>query len=91
MSLKPCQGCGREVDTTAAACPGCGRPSPTVSGGSKVARGLGCGIVMPVGIAIVLSAAAKACSDVGEAVSKGSSSSEFMKGVEKSVADDAPR
>jgi TM2 domain-containing membrane protein YozV len=26
MALKPCDGCGREIDTLAAACPGCGRP-----------------------------------------------------------------
>lgn len=31
MALKPCQGCGRQVDETAAACPGCGRPKPTTA------------------------------------------------------------
>jgi tRNA_anti-like len=30
MALKPCLGCGRQVDTSAAACPQCGRPKPTV-------------------------------------------------------------
>lgn len=42
MALKPCQGCGREVDETAVACPGCGRPKPTkvaMSMGSRVLWG----------------------------------------------------
>lgn len=40
MALKPCVGCGREVDTTAKACPQCGRPNPTITGKSKVIGGV---------------------------------------------------
>lgn len=38
MALKPCQGCGKEVDTTAKTCPGCGRPNPAVSDAAKINR-----------------------------------------------------
>jgi hypothetical protein len=31
MALKPCQGCKKEVDTSARACPNCGRPNPTAA------------------------------------------------------------
>jgi hypothetical protein len=34
--LVPCQGCGREIDTTAKACPGCGRPDPAVASAPAV-------------------------------------------------------
>lgn len=34
MSLVPCRACGRQVDTSAEACPGCGATSP----GRKMSR-----------------------------------------------------
>jgi hypothetical protein len=34
MPLKPCNGCGKEVDETARSCPNCGRPNP-----AKAAKG----------------------------------------------------
>ena len=49
MPLKPCQGCGKEVDTTAKACPHCGRPSPTGLSGAGVV-----GVLVAIGAGIWL-------------------------------------
>jgi hypothetical protein len=35
MALKPCNGCGKEVDETARSCPNCGRPNPARSNAMK--------------------------------------------------------
>jgi hypothetical protein len=35
MALKPCNGCGKEVDETARSCPNCGRPNPAKSNAAK--------------------------------------------------------
>jgi len=48
MALKPCNGCGKEVDETARSCPNCGRPDP-----AKAAKGRSGGVVAAV---IVVSA-----------------------------------
>lgn len=53
MALKPCNGCGRQVDTTAKACPGCGRPNPTGHGAGRVL-----GVVIVVGIVAVVAVVA---------------------------------
>lgn len=39
MGLKPCRGCGREVDPGAKTCPGCGRSNPAVGRGSMLVAG----------------------------------------------------
>jgi hypothetical protein len=60
MALRPCQGCGKQVDTTAAACPGCGRPKPTA-----VPLGLGWRVASwaLIGVAVVFMVKTCASSD----------------------------
>lgn len=61
MALKPCQGCGKQVDTTAKACPGCGRPNPTVSGYAKL-------FATFFVLTLVIGGTIKACSCMSDAV-----------------------
>jgi hypothetical protein len=55
LVLKPCQGCGREVDSTAKACPGCGRPNPAGAsvGRGRVWGGVAVGLLLVVGFVFV--------------------------------------
>lgn len=63
--LRPCLGCGRQVDMTAVACPGCGRPKPTTPKPS-VLKGL---LSLAASIAVV----GFVCSKLGSSDSTSSS------------------
>lgn len=86
MALKPCQGCGREVDQTAKACPGCGRPNPTGSG--KVVKLMaGFGMLTILGVSGIVCVAF--CSGAGKSVSTDRRGNGFQAHIERQVADDA--
>lgn len=65
MSLVPCRACGRQVDTSAEACPGCGATNP----GHKLSRQQSDLIVLLIqlilGVALVVGGATLAWNAVG--------------------------
>lgn len=68
MSLVPCRACGRQVDTSAEACPGCGATNP----GRKLSRQQSDLIVLLIqlilGVALVVGGATLAWNAVGPAL-----------------------
>lgn len=67
MPLKPCQGCKKEVDTTAKTCPNCGRPSPAGRNGSGLRVLAGVSVILfGIFAAVSLAPTAKAPSEKRE-------------------------
>jgi hypothetical protein len=81
MALKPCQGCGKQVDTTAKTCPGCGRPNPASSGALRLFGGF-------FVATLVLGTAAKLCSSDGAQTATAPQVSKYKTVALQSLAGD---